>query len=171
MGLPLWRCRWAFGLVREHLGCHFNADGRDVFLACWPAVAFSHLADGLQPYSNPLYSSRMNYVRRLFVGLLLLVLGAGAPMLTAQAGEMAQPVVSAVSHQTADSRCHDRGCGDMAMMTSACSLMSSCFQGVVAAPGPNVPVSGNLVFAYFAEQITGLSGSPEPFPPKASILA
>lgn len=92
-------------------------------------------------------------------------------MVTVQAGEMAQPVVSAAAHQTAHSRCHDRSNSDMAMMTSACSLMTSCFQGVVAASGPNVPLSGNVVFAYFAEHITGLSGSPEPFPPKASILA
>lgn len=114
----------------------------------------------------------MNYARRLVIGLLLLVLGAGTPLLSAQAGQMAQPLIATSAHQMTQNGCSDCGGGDMAMMmTSACSSMGTCVQGVVTLSAPIVGLQGNLPPVYFAEHINGLSGSPDPFPPKPFILA
>ncbi|WP_040593904.1 hypothetical protein [Mesorhizobium metallidurans] len=114
----------------------------------------------------------MNYARRLVIGLLLVVLGAGTPVLSAQAGQMAQPVTVTSAHQMTLNGCSDCGGGDMAMMmTSACSSMGTCVQGMIATIGPTVRLPGNISLVYFAEHIGGFSGSPEPFPPKPSILA
>lgn len=114
----------------------------------------------------------MDYARRLVIGLLFLLLGAGTPVLSAQAGQMAQPVVVTSAHQMTLNGCNACGGGDMAMMmTSACSSMGTCMQGVIAPSGPIVRLPGNVSPMYFAKHISGFSGSPEPFPPKPSILA
>lgn len=114
----------------------------------------------------------MNYARRLVIGMLLLVLGAGTHVLSAQADQMAQPAIVTSAHQMTLNGCSDCGGGDMAMMlTSACSSMATCTLGVVTPSGPIVRLPVNLPSVYFAEHISGLSGSPEPFPPKPFILA
>ncbi|MER8700303.1 hypothetical protein [Mesorhizobium sp. M1227] len=119
------------------------------------------------------YSERtMNYARRLVIGLLLLVLGAGMPVLSAQAGQMPKPVTVTSVHQITLNGRNDCGCGDMAMMmTSACSSMGTCVQGMIATVGPTVRLPCNISPMYFAEHISGFSVSPEPFPPKPYILA
>ncbi len=113
-----------------------------------------------------LYIKRtMNYARRSVIGLLLLVLGAGMPVLSAQAGQMAEPVMAISAHQMPLNGCNNCGGGDMAMMTSACSSMGTCVQGVVVRP--DLLCGCRVTFPLRTLPSTSLASAvrPNPFPP------
>jgi hypothetical protein len=111
----------------------------------------------------------MQNLRRLFAALLLLAIGLGTPVLSAQAGDMPQQSVEAMADQSAPSNCDACG-GDMAMSASGCVL--SCPSSSMEAWGTDVTLGSSRVGHIVAQQhrFSGLAGHPEPFPPRLTIL-
>ena len=112
----------------------------------------------------------MQNLRRLVAVLLLLALGLGTPVLSAQAGDMSQQSIEATADQSAPGTCDGCGGGDMAMSTSGCVL--SCPGSSMEAWGKNIKLdagrAGHIVA--LQQRFRGLVGHPEPFPPRLNIL-
>ncbi len=113
----------------------------------------------------------MKTVRCLLAALLLLVFGGGTALAAAQSGDMLQPAIEASVDQSMPSGCNDCGGGDKAMTTTACFAFGTCMQAVDSNAANSLPRLDSVVYPAVTERITGFKGSPEPFPPKTSILA
>lgn len=87
-----------------------------------------------------------------------------------QNGDMTEPAIEASVDQPMQGGCNDCG-GDKAMTTAACSGLGTCMQAVDCLAASSLPRSDSIVYPSLAQHIAGLAGSPDPFPPKASILA
>ncbi|WP_159587643.1 hypothetical protein [Chelativorans xinjiangense] len=113
----------------------------------------------------------MKTVRCLLAALLLLVFGGGTVLATAQSGDMVQPAIEASVDQPMPGGCNDCGGNDNAMTTTACFAFGTCMQAVDSLAADSLPRPDSVIYPTVAEHITGFTGSPEPFPPKASILS
>ena len=111
----------------------------------------------------------MQNLRRLFAVLLLLALGFGTPVLSAQAGDMSQQSIEAMADQPVPGTCDACG-GDMGMSASGCVL--SCPGSSMEGWEKTLSLGGSGAGHIIAPQhrFTGLVGDPEPFPPRLNIL-
>lgn len=117
----------------------------------------------------PYIETAMKTVRCVLAALLLLVFGGGTVLAAMQDGGMNQPAVDTSVDQSMPGSCNDCGGNDMAM--TACSALGTCMQAVDSLTASSLPRPHSFVYSAVTEHITGFEGSPEPFPPKISILA
>ena len=103
--------------------------------------------------------------------LLLLALGLGLPVLSAQAGEMAQHAVQAASDGPSPMDCGDCGDGQMAMSSAACSGACAGSQAKEVVSVAVTTAAGDDFHILAEGRLGGSINSPEPYPPKPTILS
>ena len=112
----------------------------------------------------------MRSARRILAVLLLLTWGLGMPVLSAQAGEMAQHAVQAAADGPAPMDCGDCGAGKMAMSAAVCSATCVGSQAKDFVSGTLATAAAD--FDILSEgRFSGSINSPEPYPPKPTILS
>lgn len=112
----------------------------------------------------------MQSARRLLAVLLLLAFGLGAPLLSAEAAEMAQHTVIGTTDGQAPMDCDSCPSGDMAMSAS-CSGVCTGGQAPGVASTEALGIDGAAFNSLPDRTFTGSVSSPEPYPPKLTILS
>lgn len=92
-------------------------------------------------------------------------------MAAAQAGDIVAPTIETSADQTMPGGCDHCGGNKNAMTTAACSAFGTCVHGVISPANGFIARSESVRYSYSAEHISGLQGSPDPFPPRSDILA
>jgi hypothetical protein len=92
-------------------------------------------------------------------------------MAMGQGDDMMQPAVQTSVDQSMPSDCSKCGGGDMGLAAASCSALGSCMPGVIALGERALPQVGSIAYPHKTEHVSGLQGSPEPFPPRSDILA
>lgn len=112
----------------------------------------------------------MKAVRCLLATLLLLVFGGGTVFAAEQNGMIIPSSVAVSADTSAPDTCNDCG-GDKSTIAAACSAFGSCIQAVDVVAASAFPLPACTVYPAVGEHVAGFKRSPEPFPPKARILA
>jgi hypothetical protein len=107
---------------------------------------------------------------RCLLAVLLLLLGGGVAVFPAHSGEMVQNAVEATADEAQPDSCDRCDSSGMAMAAAACSAPGGCLLAVTV-PGDIVAVANLFVSPCCStKHMSGLQGSPEPFPPKSRRL-
>jgi hypothetical protein len=120
--------------------------------------------------ANSLYWPVMKSLRCLLAALLLLAFGGGTAMAMGQGDDMMQHAVQTSADQSMPSDCSKCG-GDMSLAATTCSVLGTCMPGVIVLSERAMPQVGSIAYPHRTEHVSGLQGSPEPFPPRCNILA
>jgi hypothetical protein len=113
----------------------------------------------------------MKTFRCLLAVLLLVAFGGGTALAAAQAGDIVAPTIETSTDQTMPGGCDHCAGNEKGMTTAACSAFGTCVHGVVSPANGFTARSESVRYSYSAEHISGLQGSPDPFPPRSDILA
>lgn len=112
----------------------------------------------------------MKTFRCLLAALLLLAFGGGTALAAAKAGDIVPTAIETSTNQTLPGGCDYCGSNEKAMMAAVCSAFGACIHGVVSPASGFMARSEAVRYSYSAEHISGLQGSPDPFPPRSDIL-
>ncbi|MFC0808871.1 hypothetical protein ACFHWW_26100 [Ensifer sp. P24N7] len=95
-------------------------------------------------------------------------------MTTAQAGDIDPIAIETLASQTMTDQKMPGGCdqcGDQDMAMMPCSAVVGCTLGVIPGTVGFFAQSETVPYAPYAENISGIRGAPDPFPPRSDILA
>lgn len=107
---------------------------------------------------------------RCLLAVFVLLLGGGVAVFPAHSGEMVQTAVEAAADQAQPEGCDRCDSSDMAMAAAACPAPGGCMPAVTV-PGEIVAVADLSVSPCCStKHMSGLQGSPEPYPPKSRYL-
>ncbi len=95
-------------------------------------------------------------------------------MATAQAGSTVPIAIETLASQTMPDQKMPGGCdqcGDQDMGMMPCSALMACALGIIPDAVGFFTPSKTVPYAPYAENISGIKGAPDPFPPRFDILA
>lgn len=103
--------------------------------------------------------------------LLLLAFGLGMHIASVQAGEMMLLTVDATIEQHVPAECTACDGDDMTVPTAACFAVCTGVQAATPPSSVTFDVTAEVFDRHPEQQFSDVTSSPDPFPPKLTILA